>query len=192
LIYEPVLHNLPGVLTRELPDRAVVCGSASKAYAMTGWRCGWAIGPEEVIAASGALQSHQTSNVCSITQRAVVAALTGSQQCVTEMLEEYRTRRDRVWEWLTADPRITCVKPAGAFYLFIDISELLSPKGVRTSSQFADRLIEEARVVTTAGEAFDAPGFLRISYANSLERLEEAVNRISAFVKTLEGEAVTT
>ena len=76
LIYEPVPHNLPGVLQRELRDRSVVCGSASKAYAMTGWRCGWAIGPKEVIAACGALQSHQTSNVCSITQRAVVAALT--------------------------------------------------------------------------------------------------------------------
>jgi aspartate aminotransferase len=186
LIYEPTPHNLPGVLARELPDRHVLCGSASKAYAMTGWRCGWALGPKEVIAACGALQSHQTSNVCSITQRAVVAALSGPQQCVTDMLEEYRTRRDKVWAWLTADPRIRCVKPAGAFYLFIDISELLSPQGIRTSAEFADRLIEESFVVTTAGEAFDAPGFLRISYANSLERLEEAVRRLNAFVAALD------
>jgi len=186
LIYEPVPHNLPGVLARELPDNFVVCGTASKAYAMTGWRCGWALGPKEVIAACGALQSHQTSNVCSITQRAVVAALSGPQQCVTDMLEEYRTRRDKVLAWLTADPRIRCVKPAGAFYLFIDISELLSPQGIRTSAEFADRLIEESFVVTTAGEAFDAPGFLRISYANSLERLEEAVRRLNAFVAALD------
>jgi aspartate aminotransferase len=186
LIYEPTPHNLPGVLARELPDRHVLCGSASKAYAMTGWRCGWALGPKEVIAACGALQSHQTSNVCSITQRAVVAALSGPQQCVTDMLEEYRTRRDKVWAWLTADPRIRCVKPAGAFYLFIDISDLLSPQGIRTSAEFADRLIEESFVVTTAGEAFDAPGFLRISYANSLERLEEAVRRLNAFVAALD------
>jgi aspartate aminotransferase len=182
LIYEPTPHNLPGVLARELPDRFVACGSASKAYAMTGWRCGWALGPKDVIAACGALQSHQTSNVCSITQRAVIAALNGPQQCVTDMLEEYRDRRDKVWAWLTADPRIRCVKPAGAFYLFIDVSELLSPDGIRTSAEFADRLIEESFVVTTPGEAFDAPGFLRISYANSLDRLEEAVRRLNAFV----------
>ena len=88
--------------------------------------------------------------------------------------------------WLTADPRIKCLKPAGAFYLFIDISELLSPNGVRTSAEFADRLINESYVVTTPGEAFDAPGFLRISYANSLENLKTATDRIAAFVKTLD------
>jgi aspartate aminotransferase len=186
LIYEPVPHNLPGVLQRELRDRSVLSGSASKAYAMTGWRCGWTIAPKEVIAACGALQSHQTSNACSITQRAVVAALQGPQECVTEMLEEYRKRRDHVLGWLTADPRIKCQKPAGAFYLFLDITELLSPNGVRTSLEFADRLINESYVVTTAGEAFDAPGFLRISYANSLENLKTAADRIATFVKALD------
>jgi aspartate aminotransferase len=186
LIYEAVPHNLPGVLARELPDRHVLCGSASKAYAMTGWRCGWAIGPAELIAAEGALQSHQTSNVCSITQQAAMAALSGPQECVTAMLEEYRRRRDRVWEWLTADPRVACVKPAGAFYLFLDIGGLLSPAGLRTSAAFADRLIDDAHVVTTPGEAFDAPGFLRISYANSLERLAEASKRFAAFVARLD------
>jgi aspartate aminotransferase len=191
LIYEPVSHNLPGVLRRELKDRSVVSGSASKTYSMTGWRCGWTIAPKEVIAACGALQSHQTSNACSITQRAVVAALNGPQECVTEMLEEYRVRRDHIWSWLTADARIKCVKPAGAFYLFVDISELLSPNGVRTSAEFADRLINESHVVTTAGEAFDAPGFLRISYANSLDRLREASDRIASFVKAMDrGQAV--
>jgi aspartate aminotransferase len=186
LIYEPVPHNLPAVLRRELRDRSVIAGSASKAYAMTGWRCGWTIAPKEVVAACGALQSHQTSNVCSITQKAVVAALSGPQDCVTDMLNEYRVRRDKVWEWITADSRIQCVKPNGAFYLFLDISELLSPNGVRTSTEFADRLINESYVVTTGGEAFDAPGFIRVSYANSLERLREAVDRIQTFVKALD------
>jgi aspartate aminotransferase len=186
LIYEPIPHNLPGVLARELGDRFVISGSASKAYSMTGWRCGWAIGPKDVIAACNALQSHQTSNVCSITQKAVVTALNGPQDCVRAMLDEYRTRRDSILSWITADGRIKCVKPAGAFYLFIDIGDLLSPGSVRTSGEFADRLIDECYVVTTAGEAFDAPGFLRISYANSLERLREAVNRIGAFVQKLE------
>jgi aspartate aminotransferase len=189
LIYEPVPANLPGILFREMRERAIVCGSASKGYSMTGWRCGWTVGPKEVIAACGALQSHQTSNVCSITQKAVVAAITGPQDCVTQMLDEYRRRRDQVWTWLTADPRIKCVKPAGAFYLFIDITELLAATGIKTSAEFADRLIEESYVVTTAGEAFDAPGFLRISYANSLERLKEACDRLSAFVKKYEAVA---
>jgi len=189
LIYEPEPANLPGVLFREMRERTIVCGSASKGYAMTGWRCGWTVGPKEVIAACGALQSHQTSNVCSITQKAVVAAITGPQDCVTAMRDEYRSRRDQVWTWLTADPRIKCVKPAGAFYLFIDITELLAATGIKTSAEFADKLIEESYVVTTAGEAFDAPGFLRISYANSLERLKEACNRLSAFVKKYEAVA---
>jgi aspartate aminotransferase len=186
LIYEPVPHNLPAVLRRELRDRSVIAGSASKAYSMTGWRCGWTIAPKEVVSACGALQSHQTSNVCSITQKAVTAALSGPQEPVTDMLNEYRVRRDKVWEWITADPRIKCVKPAGAFYLFVDISELLSPNGIRTSTEFADRLINESYVVTTGGEAFDAPGFIRVSYANSLERLREAVDRIETFVKALD------
>ncbi len=189
LIYEPEPANLPGVLFREMRERTIVCGSASKGYAMTGWRCGWTVGPKEVIAACGALQSHQTSNVCSITQKAVVAAITGPQDCVTAMRDEYRSRRDQVWTWLTADPRIKCVKPAGAFYLFIDITELLAATGIKTSAEFADKLIEESYVVTTAGEAFDAPGFLRISYANSLERLKEACDRLSAFVKKYEAVA---
>ena len=189
LIYEPVPANLPGVLFREMRDRAIVCGSASKGYSMTGWRCGWTVGPKEVVAACGALQSHQTSNVNSITQKAVVAALTGPQDCVTALLAEYRSRRDQVWTWLTADPRIKCVKPAGAFYLFIDITELLAATGIKTSAEFADKLIEESYVVTTAGEAFDAPGFLRISYANSLERLKEACDRLAAFVKKHEAVA---
>jgi aspartate aminotransferase len=189
LIYEPVPANLPGVLFREMRERAIVCGSASKGYSMTGWRCGWTVGPKEVVAACGALQSHQTSNVCSITQKAVVAALTGPQDCVTAMLDEYRSRRDQVWQWLTADPRIACVKPAGAFYLFIDITGLLAATGIKSSAEFADKLIEESYVVTTAGEAFDAPGFLRISYANSLERLKEACDRLSAFVKKYEAVA---
>jgi aspartate aminotransferase len=188
LIYEPVPHNLPAVLARELPDHHVVCGSASKAYAMTGWRCGWAIGSKDVIAAAGALQSHQTSNVCSITQKAAIAALSGPQQCVQAMLDEYRTRRDRVWEWFTADPRVTCVKPAGAFYLFVDVGGLLSPADLRTSAALSDRLIAEHHLVTTPGEAFDAPGFLRLSYANSLERLEEASRRFAAFIRKLDAE----
>ena len=182
LIYDPVPHNLPRLLAERMRDRAIVTGSASKAYAMTGWRCGWMLASREVIAASNAIQSHSTSNVCSITQKAVVAALTGSQQCVTDMLDEYRVRRDFIWDLLTRDPRVTCMKPAGAFYLFVDISALLSPDGLRTSHDFCQALLEDRHVVVTAGEAFDAPGFFRLSYAASTERLEEAARRFDAFV----------
>jgi aspartate aminotransferase len=188
LIYEPVAHNLARVLATRLRDRAILCGSASKSYAMTGWRCGWALGPAEVIAASNALQSHSTSNVCSISQKAVVAALKGPADTVKAMLAEYRVRRDQLHAWLTADPRIKCVKPNGAFYLFVDISALLSPDGVRTSAEFAERLLHEAHVALTAGEAFEAPGFLRISYATSMDQLREGVARIQSFIAALETE----
>ena len=106
-----------------------MCGSASKAYAMTGWRGGWAIGPADVIAAQTAIQSHATSNASSITQKAVVEALTGSQEPVAAMLERCRVRRDSLFAWLAAEPRLKCRKPDGAFYMFIDVGDTLSVDG---------------------------------------------------------------
>ena len=192
LLYDPTPHNLPDVLVKRMRDRTVLCGSASKAYAMTGWRCGWAVGPAPLVSACNALQSHSTSNVCSITQKAAAAALNGPQDCVTTMLDEYRRRRDRMVEWLTAEPRLRLQKPAGAFYLFIDVSEFLSPDGLRTSADMAQALLDEARVAITPGEAFDSPGFLRLSYANSMEELKRGADRIIAFVHALEHRSRTT
>ena len=186
LIYDKTPHNLPGVLARIHPTRSVICGSASKAYAMTGWRCGWAIGPTKVIAACNALQSHATSNVCSITQKAVTAALNGPQDCVTVMLDEYRHRRDQLSTWLAKEPRIRFVKPAGAFYLFIDVSEFLSPDGIRTSAQLAQSLLDDVRVAVTPGEAFDSPGFIRLSYATSLHELERGTAKILDYLHAAE------
>ena len=183
LIYDAVPHNLPAVLSRHCRDLAVICGSASKAYAMTGWRCGWSLGPASAIAAQHAIQSHATSNVSSITQKAAVAALTGSQEPVTRMLNEYRVRRDQLHEWLTADPRLRCQKPAGAFYLFVDIGDTLSVDGFRTSTDFAQALLDESGVAVTPGEAFDAPGFIRISYATSMDNLREGSRRLLEFVR---------
>ena len=185
LIYDPTPHNLPAVLARTNPDRSVVCGSASKAYAMTGWRCGWAIGPPAVIAACNALQSHATSNVCSITQKAAVAALTGPQDCVTAMLDEYRSRRDQLCRWLSREPRLRFVTPEGAFYLFIDVSDFLSPDGLRTSAALAQSLLDHARVAVTPGEAFDAPGFLRLSYATSLAELQRGTDKLIEHLQTV-------
>jgi aspartate aminotransferase len=188
LIYGQVPHNLPRILVDGMRDRTILCGSASKSYSMTGWRCGWTLGPAQVVAACNAIQSHSTSNVSSISQKAALAAVTGPQDCVADMLREYKVRRDALHGWLTADPRIKCVKPSGAFYLFVDISALLSPEGIRTSAEFAERLLQEAHVALTAGEGFEAPGFLRISYATSMDRLKEGTKRIQAFIQKLEQE----
>jgi aspartate aminotransferase len=188
--YEKLVYENPGnlvrVLSDRLRDRLVICSAASKAYAMTGWRCGWAIAPRPVITAMNAIQGHSTSNVSSITQKAGVAALAGPQDSVHAMLDEYRTRRDNVWQWLTEDERFTCVKPRGAFYLFPYAAEALAPAGVRTTAEFAEALLAEAHVALTAGEGFDAPGFFRISYATSVAQLREGVTRIHEFVRRRE------
>jgi aspartate aminotransferase len=186
LIYEDVPHNLPKVLFDKHRERTVLAGSASKAYAMTGWRCGWTIATKELTAAFNVIQGQSTSNIASITQKAALAAMTGTQEPVADMLNEYRTRRDNIHAWLTANPAIKCVKPRGAFYLFPDISGLLSPDGVKTSTDFAQALLEKEYVVVTPGEAFDAPGYLRISYATSMEQLREGATRILRFAESLQ------
>ena len=187
LIYDvAAAHNLPAVLNDVIPERSVLVGSLSKTYAMTGWRCGWAVTAQPLIVACDNIQSHCTSSASSVSQRAGIAALTGSQACVTAMRDEYRTRRDTLVRWLSREPRIKCAVPAGAFYLFPDISELLSPATLRTSLAFATMLLRRGHVAVTAGEAFDAPGFLRLSYAASLDRLREGVDRIVAFVDALD------
>jgi len=183
LIYDNVPHNLPKIFGDAMRDRLVLNGSASKTYAMTGWRCGWTVAPKAVIGAANALQSHETSNVNSITQKAVVAALTGPQQCVADMLAEYQRRRDQMLTWLAEEPRLRCVTPKGAFYLFPSVADFLSPDGIRTSLDFADQLLAEEHVVTTAGEGFDTPGYLRLSYANSMERLREGATKLIRFAR---------
>lgn len=183
LIFEPVAHNLPRVLQRHCPDFSVICGSASKAYAMTGWRCGWTIAPSAVIAAESALQSHSTSNVSSITQRAALEALRGSQEPVAAMRREYQTRRDAVYAWLTDEGFYQAVLPPATFYLWLDVSRLLTPTGFQTSTQIAQALLDEDRVAVTPGEAFDAPGFVRVSFATSMDVLREAAGRMVTFAK---------
>src|SRR5205085_639691 len=178
--------NLVKIATDRMRERTVIASSASKAYSMTGWRCGWILAPKEVVTAANVLQGHSTSNVASISQKAALQALTGSQQPVTDMLNEYRSRRDKLMEWFSADPRFECVTPAGAFYLFPRITKVLDSTGIATSGEFSQVLLDEARVAVTAGEGFDAPGFLRLSYATSLDRLREGTSRILEFVKKRE------
>ena len=186
LIYEKVPHNLPKVLFDRHRDRTVIAGSASKSYAMTGWRCGWTIAPKELTSAFNTIQGQTTSNIASITQKAALAAISGPQEDVALMLTEYRKRRDNIHAWLTEHPGISCVKPRGAFYLFPDVSSLLSPDGLKTSADFAQALLEKEHVAVTAGEGFDAPGYLRISYATSMEQLREGATRLLRFAEALQ------
>jgi aspartate aminotransferase len=185
LIYDEVAHNLPKLLFDRHRDRSVICGSLSKTYAMTGWRAGWTIAPKELTAAFNVIQGHTTSNITSFVQKAGVVALNGPQEGVKVMLDEYRRRRDAIHGWLTANPAIKCVKPRGAFYLFPDISELLGGE-VKTSADFAQRLIEREHVALTPGEGFDAPGYLRISYATSMDQLHEGATRILRLAESLQ------
>lgn len=183
LVYDGVPHNLPKIFGDAMRDRLVLCGSASKGYAMTGWRCGWVLGPRNIVSGANALQSHETSNVNSITQKAAVAALTGSQQCVADMRDVYRQRRDQVLEWLREEPRFVCAVPQGAFYLYPTCDQFLSPGGVATSQGFTDGLLATEHVVTTPAEAFNSTGAFRISYATSLDRLREGVTRLIRYAR---------
>ena len=185
LIYEDVPHNLPKVLFERHRDRTVLACSASKAYAMTGWRTGWTIAPASLTKQFNTIQGQTTSNITSIAQKALVAALTGPQEPVAKMRDEFRSRRDSIHGWLTANPGIRCVKPKGAFYLFPNVEGLLTDS-VRSSLDFAQQLLEKEHVVVTPGEAFDAPGYLRISYATSMEQLREGADRMLRFAESLQ------
>lgn len=178
LVYDEVPHNLPKAFGDVMRERLVICGSASKAYAMTGWRCGWVLAPKSVTSGCNALQSHETSNVNSITQKAAVAALTGPQACVDDMRTIYKQRRDQVIEWLKPEPRLTCAVPRGAFYLYPSVAAFLSPDGFPTSQAFTDSLLAKEHVIVTPAEAFDGSGAFRLSYAASLDTLREGVTRI--------------
>jgi aspartate aminotransferase len=184
LVYDQQPHNLVGVFGRAIRDRFILCGSASKTYAMTGWRCGWLAGPRAVVNAASALQSHQTSNANAVAQRAVIAALTGPQDCVAAMRDEYQRRRDALMGWLSDEPRLASVTPQGAFYLFPSVRAFLSDR-CPTSLAFSEALLGQEHVVTTPGEAFGAPGYVRLSYATSLERLREGATRLIRFARGL-------
>ena len=182
LVYDRRPHHLPRIFGDVMRDRLVICGSVSKAYAMTGWRCGWMVASRDVVAAANALQSHETSNVNSIAQKAAVVALTGPQESVTDMLAAYQDRRDQMLAWLSEEPRLRCVTPKGAFYLFPDVRAFLGG-AVPTATDFAQQLLRDEFVVTTGGEGFDAPGYIRLSYAASLEQLREGATRLIRFAR---------
>ncbi|MFQ3581561.1 MAG: pyridoxal phosphate-dependent aminotransferase [Chloracidobacterium sp.] len=183
-VYPPARPFSAASLPPELRERVLVSGSLSKTYAMTGWRIGYALAHPDWIAEMTKVQSHSTSNPTTFAQWAAIEALRGSQASVATMLAEYQARRDWIVPALAALPGARCRQPEGAFYAFPDVSGVLERAGIR-DVDFAQRLLEEAHVVVTAGSAFGADGYLRISYANSLENIRRGIENIHALIKRL-------
>jgi aspartate aminotransferase len=169
-----------------LAERTVVVNGVSKSYAMTGWRIGWTLSPANIAKAMGDLQSQETSNPCSVSQYAALAALEGPQQCVSEMLAEFAKRREFVREHLANIPHVSVPEMGGAFYAFVNIHKHLGRTyaGVKcdTSAQWCLTLLEQQNVATVMGSAFGAEGYVRISYATGLNDLKAGLDRIAAFI----------
>ena len=163
----------------------VVIGSLSKTYAMTGWRVGYALAPQELISAMNKLQSHCTSNPTSIAQKGAIEALTGPQDSVPQMLEKYRERRDYVVPTLRDIPGVNCPEPGGAFYAYPNISSTFGKGEINSAIDFATQLLKVAHVAVVPGEAFGTSEHVRISYAASMEDLKEGLSRIRDFITNL-------
>ena len=176
-VYPPAEVFSAASLPAELRSRLCIAGSFSKTYAMTGWRVGYALAPTEWTKAMLKVQGHSTSNTNSIAQWAAVEALNGPQESVTEMLAEYTRRREWLLKALCDIPGITCAQPEGAFYAFPNVRGVLK-NGLKTSGEFAQRLLEEEHTVVTDGAGFGTEGYVRISYATSMEQIKEGVGRI--------------
>jgi aspartate aminotransferase len=182
-VYPPAEVFSAASLPAELRTRLCIAGSFSKTYAMTGWRIGYALAPTEWTKAMLKVQSHSTSNPTSISQWAAIEALRGSQESVGTMLGEYTKRRAWLLAALKEIPGIICDEPEGAFYAFPNLKGCLKGE-VKTSGQFAERLLEEEQTVITDGAGFGAEGYVRISYATSMAQLEEGLKRIKRFVES--------
>ncbi|MBL8202518.1 MAG: pyridoxal phosphate-dependent aminotransferase [Chromatiales bacterium] len=160
-------------------DRTVTINGVSKAYAMTGWRIGYAGGPKTIIGAMKKIQSQSTSNPSSISQAASVAALSGDQSCVREMTRAFRERHDYIVAALNGIPGFRCLPSAGTFYAFPNVTEALRAKGLKDDLALSELLLNQEEVAVVPGSAFGAPGYLRLSFACSLDTLKEAVRRIT-------------
>jgi aspartate aminotransferase len=166
-------------------EHVLVMGSLSKTYAMTGWRAGFGLGPKPIIAAMSKLQSQSTSNTASMVQKASVAALTSSQDCVKEMLADYLRLRDRTLEGFKGIPGLTCTVPQGAFYVYPNVSKFFGKGGITSAADVASRLLSEAHVVCVPGEAFGTTEHIRLSYAVSADVVDKGVQRMKEFFAKL-------
>jgi aspartate aminotransferase len=162
-------------------ENLIVVGSLSKTYAMTGWRVGFALGQSKLIGNMLKLQSHSTSNPTSIAQKAAVEALRGPQDSVQAMLAEYHRRRDRIVAGLREIPKVKCRVPEGAFYVYPNVSAYLGKNGIQDATQLAEKLLDEVHVALVPGPAFGTEPHVRISYATSMEQIEEGLRRLKDF-----------
>lgn len=182
--YPPATPYTAGQLPRELREHVLVSGSFSKSHAMTGWRIGYALAPRQWIQAILKVQSHSTSNAPSMSQKAAIEAAIGPQESLRSMIDEYKRRRDWLVPALNEIEGIRCAVPEGAFYVLPNVKNLFG-KRASNSTEFARLLLDEARVVATAGSAFGVEGYVRLSYANSLDQIQEGVRRIAQAVSKL-------
>jgi aspartate aminotransferase len=189
LIYDEAEHFTIASLSNEVKAKTIIINGVSKSYAMTGWRIGYAAGPEDIISGMGKIQEHSTSNPNSIAQKASVEALNGRQETIEEMRREFDERRKYMVEKLNKIKGVSCLKPSGAFYAFPNVSKILE-KGVKyngkriiNSFDLADFILKEAEVALIPGSAFEAEGYLRLSYATSMEDVKEGLDRIENILK---------
>lgn len=190
-IYEKLLYGESGhisiaSLSEDAYNRTIVINGVSKAYAMTGWRIGYAAASEKITSLMSNIQSHTTSNPCSISQYASVEALNGDQSEVERMKQEFKKRRDFMVDRINSINNLSCVKPEGAFYVMVNISKVLNKqvdgKIIKDSLTFSDLLLEKEKVAVIPGIAFGVDDFIRLSYATSMENIEKGLNRIEDFV----------
>jgi aspartate aminotransferase len=183
LVYGDARFSSMPTLVPDLADTCVVINGVAKTYAMTGWRVGWMLGPTDVIKAAANLQSHATSNVCNVAQRAALAAVSGSLDAVAEMRAVYDRRRRTIHAMLNDIPGVSCIEPEGAFYAFPSFEGVIGRQvGSRvpaTTMELADIVLDEAKVAFVPGEAFGAPGYGRFSYALGDDAMVEGVTRVA-------------
>ena len=182
VVYDGVRAYSITELVPEIQDRTIMVNGVAKSYAMTGWRLGWMIAPDDAAKAAGNLQSHLTSNVSNISQRAAIAAITGDQEPIQKMLAAFDRRRKLAVAELNKIPGMTTPNPEGAFYVYPDVSGLLGKtwagKQITSSLELADMILEQAEVALVPGEAFGPSGYLRMSYALSDDQLLEGIQRM--------------
>ncbi|MFQ5948164.1 MAG: pyridoxal phosphate-dependent aminotransferase, partial [Acidimicrobiia bacterium] len=193
-IYEHLVYgnnrfvSLP-VVAPEAAGRCVVINGVAKSYAMAGWRVGWLIGPEPVVAAAARLQSHTTSNVANVSQRAALAAVSGDLEAVRRMREAFDRRRKLMYSMLDAIPGVSCLEPQGAFYAFPSLQGLLGRHigggAPQTTGELAEALLDEIRIAVIPGEPFGGPGYARLSFALGDEDLVEGLERLTELVARL-------
>ena len=184
-MYEHIIWSQPFVnildACPELYSRTVVLNGVSKAYAMTGWRIGYAGGPASLIAAMKTVQSQSTSNPCSIAQKAAVAALNGGEETVRAMVKAFRERHDYVVQRLNAIPGIDVIPADGTFYIFPSVQAIIERRGFANDVEFADRLLQDVGVALVPGSAFGNEGCIRLSFATSMDTLRDALDRLQRF-----------